>query len=140
MGIATPTCLPASPQHPQCCPLPDTGVLSIGFTPATPEKKVNARKKKIKCIKKNPPNFSTQCIKLPWTPSQESLYFHIMLKPELNHCPSCQVHGSRPGVPKLSLHPGLGLCQVMVYRERAEPREADEEGWRWGRQRLLVLF
>lgn len=38
------------------------------------------------------------------------------------------------------MHLGSGLCLVMVSRERGEPREADEKGWRRGRQIFRMLF
>ena len=136
-GNCHPNLLASQPPAPQCCPLPDTGVLSTGFPPATPGKTANTGKKKEKksnAPKKTPSNFSTQHVKPPWKANQENLCLYIMLKPALNHHPSCQACGSGDrGCPS------SGMRQVKVYRERGDPGEADEEGWRWGRQILFVL-
>lgn len=63
-----------------------------------------------------------------------------MLKPELNPVPPTRLAGVGTRGAQTSLHPGLGLCWVMGYRARGDPREADKECWRWGRQILFMLF
>lgn len=114
MGIATPTCLPASPQHPQCCLLPDTGVLSIGFTPATPEKKVNARKKN-QMHQKKPPKLLHSVYKTSLdTQSGKSLLSHHA-KTRVESLPLLpgtreQTRGTQAQLaPRLRAVPGHGL-------------------------------
>lgn len=77
----------------------------------------------MKCTENAPQTFSPFS---EWKHSQESPGFHII-------CTEFSCQG-------LGVHLGLGLCLAMISRERGEPREADEKGWRRGRQIFLMLF